>query len=274
MVDFTTRVQRIGRSETGNSCRNCVRLALCKGLKAPMTQHLKRKAPKPWPIKGSDLGLTSTLRENIEETGYSSLHLSSLTSTSLSELGKVADFTRDRPVHVLRPLANSRSTPNTYSGRYGFGRFPFHTDFAHWPRPPRYILLRCVKGYAEVTTDLIDGHSVTRAIGQKQLFRSLVRPRRPLEGRLPILRLWEPVDARESLLRWDEEYLRPASTAGQVGIAAIAQAIAKTGVTSISLAEPGDALLIDNWRILHSRSAVPPSCVQRIIERVYLEDIH
>lgn len=42
------------------------------------------------------------------------------------------------------------STPNTYSGIFGLERFPFHTDLAHWPIPPRYLLLRCIRGYEDV----------------------------------------------------------------------------------------------------------------------------
>jgi len=35
---------------------------------------------------------------------------------------------------------------NTYGGNYGLRKLPIHTDLAHWYRPPRYVLLRCIVG--------------------------------------------------------------------------------------------------------------------------------
>jgi len=61
-------------------------------------------------------------------------------------------------VQTLVPHAEA--DPNTYSGIYVLNRFPFHSDLAHWRMPPRYLLLRCVTGYADVTTLMIDGHDV------------------------------------------------------------------------------------------------------------------
>src|SRR6185436_2134964 len=56
-------------------------------------------------------------------------------------------------VHELAPRVSG--TPNTYSGIFGLGRFPFHTDLAHWPVPPRYLVLRCIRGYEDVPTQLV-----------------------------------------------------------------------------------------------------------------------
>nr|WP_281066390.1 TauD/TfdA family dioxygenase [Xanthobacter flavus] len=39
---------------------------------------------------------------------------------------------------------------------------------------------------------------------------------------------------------------------------------------SIALAHPGDTLIIDNWRMLHARSPIPPGREDRSIQRVYL----
>src|SRR5881396_827254 len=49
-------------------------------------------------------------------------------------------------VQTLRPRLVDESLTNQYSGRYGLGEFPLHTDLAHWARPPRYFLLRCRVG--------------------------------------------------------------------------------------------------------------------------------
>ena len=41
----------------------------------------------------------------------------------------------------LRPHEESDSSANSLSSRYGLGKFPLHTDFSTYPRPPRFILL-------------------------------------------------------------------------------------------------------------------------------------
>jgi hypothetical protein len=50
-------------------------------------------------------------------------------------------------IHRLVPTLRESATPNTYSGIYGLGQFPFHTDLAHWRYPPHYIMLRCLVGF-------------------------------------------------------------------------------------------------------------------------------
>jgi alpha-ketoglutarate-dependent taurine dioxygenase len=41
----------------------------------------------------------------------------------------------------------------------------------------------------------------------------------------------------------------------------------------VYLSQPGDTLIIDNWRMLHGRSAVQQSEKDRLLERAYLSDI-
>ncbi|MCC6263340.1 MAG: TauD/TfdA family dioxygenase [Bryobacterales bacterium] len=43
--------------------------------------------------------------------------------------------------------------------------------------------------------------------------------------------------------------------------------------TQIPLFRPGDTILIDNWQVLHGRSAIPVSCTGRRVERVYLSEV-
>jgi L-asparagine oxygenase len=49
-------------------------------------------------------------------------------------------------IQTLTPREATTSTPNTYSGNFGIGDFPLHTDLAHWAMPPRYVVLRCISG--------------------------------------------------------------------------------------------------------------------------------
>lgn len=172
---------------------------------------------------------------------------------------------------VPKPLASA--TPNSYSGNYGLGQFPLHTDLAHWARPPRYLLLRCVVGSPAVATHVLDGQAVIDTIGRDDLWRALVLPRRPLNGRRALLRLLERVDDR-GLLRWDTLFIRPASDFGKTICDAVVAFLRAASPTPYYLAQPGDTLVIDNWRVLHGRSAIAAAAENRLIERMYLGDLN
>lgn len=167
---------------------------------------------------------------------------------------------------VPRPI----STPNTYSGIFGVGDFPFHTDLAHWDIPPRYLLLRCLKGYPEITTNLIDGWEMIPEITLNDLTRAIVRPRRPIEGKIKLLRLADET-GHTSRLRWDEVFLVPSSRVGKLTFSRVHEWLQSAGQTKLCLMNPGDTLVIDNWRMLHARSHIPEKCKDRMVERVYLK---
>jgi L-asparagine oxygenase len=155
---------------------------------------------------------------------------------------------------------------------FGTNKFPLHTDLAHWRFPPRFLMLRCVAGYEAVATLLIDGMDVIANIDPIVLSRTLVRPRRRVQGMIPLLRLYDGQKSDRGLLRWDDIFIRPASQAGEIGVQNFRECLASFNPISFFLAKQGDTLIIDNWRMLHGRSAVVPTCSARVIERLYLEN--
>jgi L-asparagine oxygenase len=176
-------------------------------------------------------------------------------------------------VHQL--LAKAEAGPNKYSGIYGLGAFPFHTDLAHVRTPPRYLMLRCVSGYGTVSTDLVDGFALVERIGRSVMSKALVKPRRPVNGSTPLYSLYRPATSvRHAMLRWDEVFIVPASTAGQRGFSEVAKEIGSFPRIPISLQFPGDTLWIDNWRMLHGRSAIGVDQSDRVIQRAYFGELY
>ncbi len=173
-------------------------------------------------------------------------------------------------VHELAPRA--AAAPNTYSGIFGYGRFPFHTDLAHWGVPPRYVVLRCVRGYADVPTQLIDGAAIVSEVGAVEMRRALMTPRRPRSGRIEVLRLSQR-EGSEELLRWDEVFLKPASRVGQRVFERVRLFVEDAQPAPITLADRGDVAIIDNWRMLHARPAITDDRRDRRLERVYLKGL-
>lgn len=187
-------------------------------------------------------------------------------------LGDISPIGTCLPVE-LRPSEQSGSGPNTYSGIYGLGEFPPHTDLAHWRSPPRFLMLRCKKGYAEVRTELIDGYEIVERIGRERFSRALFQPRRPLKGKLPLLHLFSPNDPGADLVRWDNLFLEPANDIGRECAAQFRFELRSANRLSIALQDEADTLIIDNWRMLHNRTSVSECSQDRVIERVYLDKL-
>jgi L-asparagine oxygenase len=187
------------------------------------------------------------------------------------EVGVPIALSSGRPVHLLTPAPKEQRPPNSYSGIYGLGAFPLHTDFAHYRVPPRYFMLRCSAPDDGVGTILVDSADVIASVGASLLSRAVVQPRRPRKGVRPLLRLLDPA---LHLFRWDSEFIRPASAAAAEAFLAVSNALEQQRVTEFRLGQLGDLVVIDNWRMLHGRTAVPPSSHGRRIARVYLESLH
>ncbi|MBC7283294.1 TauD/TfdA family dioxygenase [Hoeflea sp.] len=218
--------------------------------------------------------MSREVRDEIRKTGYIFLK-SHRPDESVVELakswGKPMVLWEDGLVQALVP--RTEAAPNSYSGIYGLGHFPFHSDLAHWLTPPRYLLLRCVTGYADIPTLLVDGRDLIDAITLDILARAIFKPRRPRDGSVSLLRLCESIEDSVRI-RWDPVFLKPASRIGAVADLHIREWLSTCKPTSLSLTQPHDTLLIDNWRMLHARSPILPGRENRKIQRIYLENLH
>jgi L-asparagine oxygenase len=218
--------------------------------------------------------MSQEIRDTIRKNGYMFL-TSHRPNDSVVEIaknfGKPMAPWEDGLVQTLLP--RTEAAPNSYSGIYGLGHFPFHSDLAHWSAPPRYLLLRCVTGYADIPTLLVDGRDLIDAITLDILARAIFKPRRPRDGSVSLLRLCESIEDTVRI-RWDEVFLKPASKIGEVADLRIREWLSTCKPIVLSLARPHDTLLIDNWRMLHARSPILPGRENREIQRVYLEELH
>ena len=150
--------------------------------------------------------------------------------------------------------------------------FPLHSDLAHWAVPPRYILLRCLVGSSNVYTHLLPGTRVIDLIGDHVLRRAVFAARKQRMGFSGLVRALASIDGYD-VFRWDPVFLTPLN--------AQAKALASTMFDSrwddvaekILLDQPGDAVVIDNWRMLHGRGAASRQDCSRRIERAYFSEV-
>jgi len=219
--------------------------------------------------------VTETVANSLYERGFAFLpkHAAEIdASVAIRQIGSVIKLAGFDTLQTLSPKLQNEATPNTYSGNFGLDDFPFHSDLAHWARPPRYLALRCINGGIATYTQLIDSSNIVDLIGEVELRRTLVMPRRPQSGRKQLLRLLERFDGAFWAFRWDPLFLSATEECAEV-LKQVALCIAGLNPHRCLLSESGDTLVVDNWRMLHGRSRVADSDVNRVIVRAYLEDI-
>jgi hypothetical protein len=93
------------------------------------------------------------------------------------QLGEVDSVEGLGIVQSLIPRALDEAEPNTYSGNFGLSEFPLHTDLAHWATPPRYLMLRCIRGDPKIVTPILDAKEVVAGVGAAGLGIPLARAR-------------------------------------------------------------------------------------------------
>jgi L-asparagine oxygenase len=180
-------------------------------------------------------------------------------------IGEVLLLEGISPVQALQPRESNERMINQYSGIYGTHTFPMHTDMAHWHSPPHYFLLRCVVPANNVATNLVHSRDLLETEADLTLKRALFRPRRRQDGRLTCFRIRDG-----ECHRWDPIFIQPVNTLASDLRSRIVSRLEKVHKQSIFLTAPGDCIIVDNWKMLHGRSNVPPNAMHRRLERVYL----
>lgn len=211
-----------------------------------------------------------TLGKELKEKGYMSL--SSDAEMSMLEvaqkIGNVFRVPTMPLVQTLTPRQKEHELENTYSGNFGLEEFPFHTDLAHWYVPPRYLFLRCVVPAPDVVTKLIDSRDICGDIEVGILSRSHFKPRKRLDRAVNLLKI-----KQGEIFRWDSIFIEPANRNAEELKLKIQCAISSAKHVGLNLDRNGQCLLIDNWRMLHGRSAVSTKSMGRKIERVYFDEV-
>jgi len=173
-----------------------------------------------------------------------------------------------RAPELLSANSIESKPPNTYGGNYGLGPLPLHTDLAHWHRPPRYLMLRCVVGDPTVTTPLVHHTRALQGLRSSTVDRALFRPRRPVDGHMFLVRL-----LHRGIFRWDQLFLKPDNAEARDVHAALIENCLNQSGAAVTLDRPGRTIVIDNWATLHGRSSVTSAALHRRIERAYFSEV-
>jgi hypothetical protein len=186
---------------------------------------------------------------------------------SVIEIDRMLPSSGIPTIQSLVPRTAGEAPKNRYSGHYGLNAFPLHTDLAHWAIPPRYFLLRCLAGSMNVETKLLPANYIVDRLGKACLQKAILRVRKRRPGSSGLLRALGCL-SQQWLFRWDAVFLEPVNHHA-ITLKNMMEGCLFDGITGVCLQDRGDTLLLDNWRLLHGRGAVPFGSARQI-ERVYL----
>jgi hypothetical protein len=197
--------------------------------------------------------------ESLDEQGWyysdpwSSVDMVADLAQLASQLGTLAPSRRNGPIiDILQPTTSDSANPKSLSSKFGLCEFPFHTDTAYWNVPSRYIALRCMDpGVSNVTTRLVPSSGLNLS---DQVLRNLqAGVFHVLNGRNSF---YTSVMSDCFNLRFDPGCMSPTSSIAHEGWDALSDSLATAIPISIDW-EQGRLLVIDNWRVLHGRAALP-----------------
>ena len=177
------------------------------------------------------------------------------------------DFGDRSPVRRISPREPGESRPATLSSLHGLGPFPLHTETAYWPRPARYVLLRCVHpGAGERPTVVVDTHGweldeADRRAVTNEPFR--VAGRRVFLASLAV--------STDSGLAWrfDRECMVPLTRGAHRALRVAIALGDKSRHTDVDWT-PGLLLVVDNCRCWHGRGVASSTDKDRVLERILI----
>lgn len=164
---------------------------------------------------------------------------------------------------TLRVQDRESARPRSLSGQHGYGAFPWHTDAATQPRPPRLMFMRSL-GRPRTPTLLLDARAV---IWDDDLRRQLSSGSWLIRGAIGSFHV--PVIDSRALIRFNPDVMSPASRGAHIAHAATLRMLAEARPLEHRW-RPGEVLLVDNGRMLHSRPQVTAEdhgrrCLERIL---------
>lgn len=209
-----------------------------------------------------------SVHKALRAEGYAKVSAVDLTDVvdCARSLGEISmDHRSPDPIRRISPQPLDSAKENTLSSRYGYKRFPFHTDVAHWERPADFVCLYCENvGKGRRPTELID--TSTWNMGRRFrvsllscLWKSgYVRPRLCTVG-----------SKQDGTIRfrYDLGCMEPYGKQSAVTQAEIECLISSSHKVTIEW-EGKTLLVIDNSRVLHARGNSARPDPDRVLFRV------
>lgn len=173
-------------------------------------------------------------------------------------------------IKQLKVSSASDGRKGTLSAQFGISEFPLHTDTAFWSIPARFLMFRASGDTRRPTTllpfqKLIDVGLLDTAL----MKRSVWIVRTPSNAAYNRMRLRSTAAVG---WRFDAQCMLPANGAAVVIRSAFQSLSGKEPWVASFNWSGRNALIVDNWKVLHGRGAQPINEGDRLLERIYVAD--
>ena len=220
--------------------------------------------------------LMAVLQQLVDTANRAGWAIGSITTAALrsqaASLGweQVATRTGDHPVATLRPTTPEQAHPHSLSALHGLGEQPLHTDGAHLPDPPHYVVLHAAR--PNETPTLLLSRRVTSPDGMRVLLgtRPEGEPAAVLSGIFVVrdssTRFLTTAYTHRDGYRYDPGCMSPADQRAHDVAAYFTTQACQAHRHQWSGAD--QVLLIDNRWTLHARAAVADEDRERELTRI------
>lgn len=167
-------------------------------------------------------------------------------------------------IDILTPTTTEDARKGSLSSKVGKNAMPFHTDCAYYEVPPRYLLLQAEIINNDCATLLIDFTKINFSHDELSLLKEGIWFCRGQNNRFLASIL------NSKYMRWDENCMFPQENVAHQGKELLLAKLKDQKPYRHIWGSTEKILVIDNWRVLHSRE--PSQNEKRRLKRVLVED--
>jgi hypothetical protein len=157
---------------------------------------------------------------------------------------------RNKAIEILQPTPKEKAHQFSQSRSFGLSEIPFHTDCAHWKKPPRFLILYCLEDTQNKPTTLLswkDMHEFRSESTFRELADSTFLVRNGRNSYYSSL-FWE----NENFCRIDFNCMIPATKNAHLLKDRLIRYIQAKDFEKVYW-KTGRLLIVDNWSVLHGR---------------------
>ena len=185
-------------------------------------------------------------------------------------IGNIFPHPNGELLAVLTANDGINSLPGTFSQKFGFGEFPMHTDTSFLGKPVRYLVLamldksNCSTNYIPINNILNRLSNEMIALGKKSVY--LIDT---FEGKKYTSLFFNYND--ENGFRFDPNIMTPVNKSAKEFNFKLLEVLNTIEKNTIFWSG-NKAVVIDNWKNLHSRSPLEDINLNRKLLRIYVEN--
>ncbi|MCH8487533.1 MAG: TauD/TfdA family dioxygenase [Candidatus Cyclonatronum sp.] len=204
------------------------------------------------------------------ENGYFELSVQDSELYSIAKrLGEIQPSRIDGPdIDLIQPKTIDEAHPHSLSANYGTGTLPFHTDGAYFKRPPKYIILRCLKISSNKATPTILINPLKEMEEQDADWLKYETWKVKSRSGIFYTSVLNTNITDEQIIRYDPVCMKPAYD--MKAIEKLMAIFEKCNKTYINWVE-NKTVIINNWKLLHFRPSVDKHEINyRTLQRVMI----